>query len=113
MELTHKEAFDFFSTFLKGTPHYKQITTLSRYGSGWTIRVTHPLSTFDFNDLTRLVVLAHDRCIRAEILIDEDAIARPMIISIHKRGTSMRGVSPSARHPELEEHVEEIRRNLI
>lgn len=111
--MTHKEAFDFFSKFLRGTPHFGRITTLAKYGSGWKINVTHELSTFDYNDLTRLVVLAHDECIRVVISVDETIATGPMRIVIFKRGTRDRGVSPTARHPELEEHVEEIRRNFI
>lgn len=61
------------------------------------------LATVDYNELTQLVVLAHDLCIRVAI----DAVApRTLRLMFHQR---TREGSYSQRHPTLEEHAEKIR----
>jgi hypothetical protein len=60
-----EEATVFFSEFYRGEHHFPG--PIKEYGLGWSISHVGSLSTFDFDDLTRLVFLAHARCIRAEI----------------------------------------------
>lgn len=64
------------------------------------------LATYDYRDLTRLVVMAHDRCIRAEI---QPAGRSTLTIILTKRS---REGSQELRHPTLEENVTKIREDL-
>lgn len=61
-------------------------------------------STWDFNLLTRFVVLAHDRCIRAEIAPSGPGLLR---LVLHKRAGRSGGMAQ--RHPSLEHHIACIR----
>lgn len=61
------------------------------------------LSTFDGNELTRLVVGAHDRCIRVEL---NGAAPRYLRIYFHPRKHNGYVYD---RHPSLENHVAAIR----
>lgn len=62
------------------------------------------LSTFDFDYLTRLVVLAHDRCVRVEI--GSSGPGRIALI-LHKR--KGRGGDVYSRHPTIEQAIERVR----
>lgn len=64
------------------------------------------LATYDYRDLTRLVVMAHDRCIRAEI---QPARGNALTIILSKRS---REGGQSDYHPTLEENVAKIRGDL-
>ena len=59
------------------------------------------MSTYDFDDLTRLVFLAHERCIRIEL---EPATHHYMKIMFHER-THEEHVGIGRFHPSLEEAV--------
>lgn len=75
------------------------------WGSGIEINTTHGrLATFDFDGLTRLVVLAHDRCIRAEIRPSGPGLIK---IILHKR--HIREGRQSEKHPTLEDNISRIR----
>lgn len=65
------------------------------------IRWAGSLSTFDFNELTRLVFLAHDRCIRVEIQPQSN---RYLKLLFHPRKS--RDGRMTERHPNLEQAVE-------
>ena len=60
-------------------------------------------STFDFAELTRLVIGAHDQCIRISI---RPCAPNRMRIMMHKR---TRAGQMSARHPTIEEAIERWR----
>lgn len=65
---------------------------------------SHRLSTFDFDYLTRLVVLAHDHCVRVEIV--SSAPGRIGIV-MHKRAG--RDGCTYDRHPTIEEAIKRVR----
>lgn len=78
------------------------------YGFGRGIRASvfsGQLSTFDFDMLTRLVLHAHDRCIRAELIASGPGRVG---IALHKRHT--REGTMSTRHPTIEQAIETHRR---
>jgi hypothetical protein len=62
------------------------------------------LSTFDFDYLTRLVVLAHDRCVRVAIV---SSAPRRLGLTLHRRAG--REGAMHERHPTIEEAVERMR----
>lgn len=68
------------------------------------IRYGGTLSTFDFDELTRLVFLAHDLCIRVEI---SPRANRYFTMRFHPRKRGAAGdASMFERHPTLEQAVE-------
>lgn len=68
------------------------------------MRRTAALATVDFNDLTRLVFLAHDHCIRVEIV---PCNPQYLTLLFHPRQTRVGTLA--ARHPTLEAALEEHR----
>jgi hypothetical protein len=67
----------------------------------------HSLSTWDFNDLTRLVVLCHDKLLRLEI----DAVApHRMELMFHQRCV-FNGENGMVGHPTIEQNIEIIRKD--
>lgn len=62
-------ALEFFSEFFRGLHHVPGGRhRIRKWGTGYCINY-HPndLSTFDFDGLTRLVLMSHRDCIRSEI----------------------------------------------
>lgn len=82
--MTHEEAVAFFSA-LYGALHripgsrYKG-ENVRPWGSGsWQVAHWGDLSTYDFDTLTRLVLLAHDRCISPRARTDSIHTHHPTI----------------------------------
>jgi hypothetical protein len=61
------------------------------------------MSSFDFDGLTRLVVMAHDRCIRAEL---RSGGPQRLTMYLHKR---QRDGQMAQRHPTLDQAIAAIR----
>jgi hypothetical protein len=81
------------------------------YSFGRGIKVSlqaSKLSTFDFNELTRLVFLAHDRCIRVELCGSSPG---RIGLALHKRHHRDGGVYQ--RHPTLRQAVAEFRHSNL
>lgn len=103
-DLTIEEATAFFSKFYRGVHHIPN-SGIKEHGPGWAVNHDRaPLATFDFSDLTRLVILAHDECIRVEVTAVRQNIIR---IAIWKR--QGRDGSISERHPTIEQAIETFR----
>lgn len=100
-----RECYQLFCDLVYGEHHICGKVWARGFGLKWnSTNLTGKLSTYDFNHLTRLVVMAHDRCIRVEV----DALA-PRIIEIiafkrHKREGCM-----TERHPTIQEAIMQIR----
>ncbi len=97
--LTLQEATDFFSELFGGEHHLP--SEVDVYGLGYCINCRSSLATFDGNQLTRLVLMAHDKCYRAEIK-DGNKWGR-IKICIWKR---IREGSIDYRHPTIEQAIE-------
>lgn len=98
------ECLNLFSDLVGGDHHI----TGNVYECGRGIRVSifsGTLATFDFDGLTRLVFLAHDRCIRVELISSGPSRVG---IALHKRHT--REGSSSQRHPTITEALERHRK---
>lgn len=76
----------------------------SEYGGRWEVNTSGDLSTFDFDGLTRLVISAHDQCIRASV---RSSGPRMVKIILHER--KGRDGNMSQRHPTIEQAMEVIR----
>jgi len=98
---------------------FHHLSNLRKWGNGVAIDEPNRISTYDFNGLTRLVVMAHDECIRIDIGTETreenyDGYTyevTKLIITFHPRKRPVAGDRMSSRHPELEAHVSEIRKN--
>ena len=67
------------------------------------------LSTYDSDVLTRLVLLAHDSCVR--VSVEDNGRKRGMRLTLHERlGREGR---LGERHPTLEEHTASLRTAMI
>lgn len=106
MKLEKQEAIEFFSALFNGEHHIPK--SLKEFGYGWSVDMGNDFSTYDFNLMTKLVVLAHDRCIRATI---QGKSKNTVTIGIHKRDRAKAG-SMCEFHPELEDAVKSIRYSI-
>ncbi len=97
-------AHAFFAEFFCGAHHIPR-GGLKPFGFGWAVNCDKSLSTFDFDELTRLVLLAHDRAIRVQV---SPVNFRYLQIAIHYRGK--RDGSVYERHPTIETALEVHRR---
>ena len=73
-------------------------------GGGVSVIKFAGLATFDWDELTRLVIAAHDECVRVEIL---PASPRDLKILLHAR--VLESDSSYERHPTIEEAIERFR----
>ncbi len=106
-------AADFLGDLFLGIYH---MNTTSLRKVDWTdpyyIRVTLPsglsMATVDGNMLTKIVVLAHDRMLRVDIL---SVGPRYLALLIHQRHNRLREDGISRWCPTLEDHAAIIRKN--
>ncbi len=101
MILSKEEATEFFSQLYQGEHHFPN--DLKEYGPGWKMNHYGDLSTHDFDFLTRLVFLAHDKCIRVSII---QGGPRCVGITVHKRERSG-GIT--LNHPTIEQALNKWR----
>lgn len=95
----------FLGIYHLNTQALKKVDWANNYGITFILD-WHSLSTVDNNELTRLVVLGHDRMLRVSI---EPYAFRYLIIRIHQRTTRDPNAHLSQRYPTLEEHIKMIR----
>lgn len=101
MILSEKEARAFFAALYGGEHHFP--SKLKPHGYGWSMGQFGSLATFDDDGLTRLVLLAHERCIRVQI---EQGGPNRLRIAIYKREREGRMYE---RHPTIEQAIEKFR----
>jgi hypothetical protein len=94
-EMTKESATEFFAEFFGGEHHFPD--ELKPWGPGWCIKSDQrDFSTYDYDGLTRLVLMAHDRCVRVEII----PCGKRLQIAIHQRHA--REGRMTERHPTIE-----------
>ena len=98
------ECAEFLADMHKGWHHLPG--KIKRHGAGVEINTFRTMSTFDFDDLTRLVFLAHDRCIRIEIKPSGPGRVK---LCLWKRARKVEGMSMWEYHPTLETAVKDWR----
>lgn len=100
--LTEERATEFFSRLYRGENHLPS-KLKHEYGS-YSVRHYLDLATFDYDELTRLVFLAHEFCVRASVRASGPKHIR---ITISPR---LRGFEPDIAlvHPTLDEAVEKF-----
>lgn len=104
-QLTLEEATAFFSEFYNGEHHIPNLIKKFGYSGYSVIHDNGDLATYDFNQLTRLVFMAHEKCIRVSI---SGYSSRKIRIAIWKRE---RTGGMSKIHPTIEEALEKFRTN--
>ena len=103
MTKAQRACFDLLCEVFHGEHHAPE--RIYAFGRGIKCNAeSHRLSTFDFDYLTRLVVLAHDACVRVEIV--SSGPGRIGMV-LHKRAG--RTGSSYDRHPTMEEAIERVR----
>lgn len=100
MTAQQKECYEMLGEVFGGAHH---VPGVYAWGDGIKCNLIARLATFDFDYLTRLVVLAHDRCIRVGII---PSGPRLVGIEMHKR---QRDGGAWIRHPTIEEAIRIIR----
>lgn len=99
-QLTKQDAIIFFAS-LYGGEHHIPGYKVYEFGNGWMVKDhTSCWATFDFNTLTKFVLMCHDKCIRGEIR--PHTFDRIKVI-IHKR--QGREGSMFTRHPDINEVI--------
>jgi hypothetical protein len=101
--MNQDEASDFFAEIFGGRHYVPPI--LKKYGEGWKITCGRNLATFDGNLLTRIVLLAHEKCIRVEVVPVNFGL---LGIIVHKR--QLNSTKLFERHPTIEQAIEEFRK---
>lgn len=91
--MTKDDAIRFFSTLFRGEHHIPG--EVKPYGHGWAVTMGGSLSTYDDNALTRLVFLAHESCVRAQV----STAGMRLRIAIHPR---QREGSIMTAHPTID-----------
>ncbi len=100
-DMKRENAEAFFSEVFGGRHHIPG--KLKEWGPGWAVTTHGELATYDFDALTRLVFLAHDRCVRVSI---RPASPMHLRIIVHQR---QREGPFCSRHPTLEQSIERLR----
>lgn len=102
--LTKDEAIIFFSEFYRGEHHIPG--KITEFGHGWQVKHDRgDIATFDYNKLTTLVLMAHDKCIRVSIMPYN---FNTLKICIWKRN---RNGGFSNRHPTIQQAIDEYNSN--
>lgn len=100
-QMTKQEATDFFSELFGGEHHLP--SPIKEFGMGFSLNFRNDFATWDFNTMTRFVIMCHDKCIRGEV-----QPAGPMLkLAIHKRAG--REGKMNERHPTIEQAIASYR----
>jgi len=100
-QLTLAEATEFFAEFYGGEHHIPNYKVKDISNGGFEVYHDRgSISTYDYSELTRLVFMAHEKCIRVGIGAKKNGV---LFINIFKR---QREGDMILKHPTLEEALE-------
>lgn len=99
MILELDEARQFFADFYLGEHHLP--SKIEPWGEGWCVKHYGEVATTDFNNMTRLVLMAHAKGIRVSVMPHHFKMMR---IAIHKR--DQESERQALGHPTLERALE-------
>lgn len=103
-QLTKEQATKFFAAFYGGEHHIP--SDVKSFGYGWTVTQYGEIATYDFNSMTRLVVMAHDLSVRVEVSGHKKNELRIAIWKRKREGTI------DERHPQMETAIAQIRQHF-
>lgn len=101
--MTREAAEEFLGVVFRGVHHIPG--ELKPFGRGWKVNAWGGIATFDWDVLTRLVLHAHDACVRVEII---QGAPRRVGVAIFQRRSRTGGVC--VRHPTIEQALEDWRK---
>lgn len=104
MTTDQRACFDLLCRVFRGKHHAPKRVYAHGHGILCSVDPRDGMSTFDSDLLTRLVVFAHDTCIRVEL-----ASSGPRMIGIILHQRHQRDGSMFYRHPTIEEAIETAR----
>lgn len=104
--LTKEQATQFFSEFYRGEHHIPGYG-VKQWGHGFCVEHDRGgFATSDFNELTRFVLMGHDKCIRVEIEAIKKGVMR---VAIWKRDPNSNSISEG--HPTIDKAIESYNNN--
>jgi len=74
----------------------------------WELNTSDDLSTYDFDLLTRLVVMAHEECVRVSV-----RSSGPRLVKICLWPRRGRDGRVDDRHPTIEQAIERVRASVL
>lgn len=105
MKTIREKAEAVLAITFSGLHNVPSTSGLKPFGNGFAIDVQpSQLSTFDFAGLTRLVIAAHDECVRVSVM---NSGPRQIKLTFHDRKRS--GEHSYERHPTIEQALESYR----
>jgi len=111
IEMAKEEAVEFFSILYYGEHHIPAKGHCGAHGvkefgyGSWFVNHRGDIATYDYDFLTRMVFLAHDKCYRASV---QQAGPRTIKIVVFKR--SGREGDMAERHPTIEQALAQWRK---
>lgn len=96
------ECFDLLCDVFHGEHHAPEVRAFGRGIRGSVY--AGQMATYDFNYLTRLVILAHDRCIRAELVAGAPGRVGVALFKRHGRPGDI-----MSSHPTIEKAIADCR----
>lgn len=98
--MEQQKAIDFFSQFYGGEHHIPR-SGITKWGNGWMVKHDRgELATYDFTELTRLVLMAHERCYRVGVAPHNTNTLKICIWERQREG------GMCDRHPTIEQAIE-------
>lgn len=91
------------SKAFRGIHHAGNIKKFGGPYPWWETSVYGGLSTCDLDDMTRLVIAAHDNCVRVEVTSSGPRMVKLLLHNRKRDGTI------SERHPTIEEAIKDVR----
>lgn len=101
-KLTREQAIEFFAEIFHGENHIPGKVRSAKDGSCWILQTDSGFwecGTYDYDMMTRIVFLAHDRCIRVQLLRG----SRGIQLTIDARSRPRPGDDMTDRHPTIEQ----------
>lgn len=99
MKMDILRARQFFADFFYGENHLP--SKIKACGEGWYVLLPGEIASTDFNDMTRLVLMAHERSIRVSV---RPLNFRYMKLMLHQRDPAVLDLSYG--HPDLDEAIQ-------
>lgn len=99
--MSKESATNFFAIFYGGKHHFPG--RIKKCGYGWEMNDRYALSTSDYGNLTKLVLMAHKYAVRVELMPSGPGMIKVCIWQREREG------SMDSRHPDIYKAIEDIK----